>query len=288
MTARTPEGPIPLVAVVGPVEPPLLREFVLHYRRLGIERLLIAFHFPEHVPASSTDELVAECRSLVGDPVVISTGPWHETTNLALRERLRRRAGNGWHLLADVDEFHAYPAPIPTAVATAEAVGVPFVEGVLLDRVSPDGSLRPWSEAAGLDRTYSIGGFLTHHLLRGDPRKVVLAHASVDVSVGNHRSPGRRGAGGTLVPVHHFKWRDGLVAYLQRRVTMFATGRWREVTPSMRNEAQRLIAHLRAHGGRIDVEDRSLGLRPVTLAGLPPRWEVESQQVMAEWRARYP
>ncbi|WP_411092771.1 hypothetical protein [Streptomyces sp. 049-1] len=36
----------PLVSVIGSIEAPLLAAWVRHYRLLGIERFLIAFHFP--------------------------------------------------------------------------------------------------------------------------------------------------------------------------------------------------------------------------------------------------
>ncbi|MEU2226428.1 hypothetical protein [Streptomyces sp. NPDC018347] len=49
--------PPSLIAVVGPVEPPLLAAWVRHYRWLGVERFLIAFHFPDHVPDIRRNEL---------------------------------------------------------------------------------------------------------------------------------------------------------------------------------------------------------------------------------------
>jgi hypothetical protein len=271
---------IPLLSVVGPVEPSLLGEFVGHYRRLGIRRFLVAFHFPEDVPASAQEELLRVYRGLVGEPALVSSGPWHEATNLELREELRRRAGEGWHLLTDGDELQSYAEPIAGVVQKAILAGDLVVEGLLLDRVAADGRLCSWSPEVGLDRTYELGGFFTFQVLGGDPRKVVLAHSSVPVTMGNHISPGRRSSTGLLVPVHHFKWRDGLVPYLELRSAMFGSGAWREETPHLRNEGERLFAYLAANGGRIDVTDPALGLRRVSLDALPPLWETESRLVM--------
>ncbi|MCZ7460643.1 hypothetical protein [Streptomyces sp. WMMC940] len=53
-------------------------------------------------------------------PTGTSTGPWHEHTNTQLRDALRHRAGPGWHLLADADEFQQYPAPLNEVIAQAE------------------------------------------------------------------------------------------------------------------------------------------------------------------------
>ncbi|MFF8646534.1 hypothetical protein [Streptomyces sp. NPDC015345] len=78
--------PPALIAVVGPIEPPLLAAWVRHYRWLGVERFLIAFHFPDHVPDTQRHELQAACRELGIVPTGTSAGPWHEHTNTQLRD----------------------------------------------------------------------------------------------------------------------------------------------------------------------------------------------------------
>ncbi|WP_239342003.1 glycosyltransferase family 2 protein [Frankia sp. CiP3] len=275
-----------LVAVVGPVEPALLNAFVEHYRGFGIDRFLLAFHFPENTPADSRDVLLTTCRELLDRPEIISSGPWHEFTNTALREELRARAGEGWHLLADVDEFQCYPASVAETIAAAEAemVDVPVVGGVMLDRVAADGRLRPWAPEVGLDRSYPLGGFLTHRLLRGDPRKVVLVRSGVEVASGNHRSPGRRPVNDPLVIVHHCKWRGDVVTYLARRAAMLAAGRWQEQSPAVRDEAHRLLAHVEEHAGRLDVSGQAVLFGPVTMDVVPSWWADESRAIVDTWR----
>ncbi|MBP0457457.1 hypothetical protein [Streptomyces montanisoli] len=117
---------------------------------------------------------------------------------------MRTHAGPGWHLFADSDEFQAYPVPLADTIAAAEESGTPTVGGLLLDRVTRDGRLGPWTPDVGLDATYPRGGFVTHNVLGGDPRKIVMAHSSVDVASGQHRAPGNSPVN-TPVPVHHFK-----------------------------------------------------------------------------------
>ncbi|WP_078964144.1 glycosyltransferase family 2 protein [Streptomyces durhamensis] len=184
--------PPALISVIGPVEPPLLAAWVRHYRKLGIERFLIAFHFPEHIPGTRRHELHAVAREVGIIPARTSTGPWHEHTNGELRDELRHRAGQGWHLLADADEFHQYPGALPQVIAHAEKAGHRVLGGLMLDRVTESGRLTGWRSEGGLDRAYPLGGHLTHRLLRADPRKVVLARHDVTVASGNHRSPGHR------------------------------------------------------------------------------------------------
>lgn len=273
-----------LIAVIGPVEPALLAAWTAHYRGLGIERFHVAFHFPEHVPDAWRHQLVAASHEVGITPAAVSTGPWHEHTNIELRESLREQAGTGWHLLADADELQTYPAPLDEVIATAEADGHRVVGGLMLDRVAADGSLAHWRPETGLDRAFPLGGHLTHRLLKGDPRKIVLVRSGVAVASGNHRAPGHKPDPEALACVHHFKWRSGVLDDLRRRVERFASGDWTEHTPAVRDEAGRLLDHTGRHGGRIDVADPRLAFRRVSLDRLPAGWEREAQTIATAWR----
>lgn len=284
---KTPVSPA-LIAVVGPVEPALLAAWTAHYRQLGIERFLLAFHFPDHVPEAWRDQLLAASHDLGIVPARVSTGPWHEHTNIQLRDFLREQAGAGWHLIADSDEFQTYPAPLTEMIGQAEAARHKVIGGLMLDRVSNDGRLALWRPEAGLDRSFPLGGHLTHRLLKGDPRKIVLAHSSVTVASGNHRAPGHKPDPGTLACVHHFKWRSGILDDLRRRVDRFTSGAWDEHTPAVRSEASRLLQHIDRHNGRIDVADPRLAFRRVTLDRLPDGWAAEAAKITTTWRPHTP
>jgi hypothetical protein len=273
-----------LIALIGPVEPELLNAWVRHYRDLGIERFRLGFHLPDHVPAPTRELVLDTCRSNGITPALVSTGPWHEHTNPELTAELRSLAGDGWHLIADSDEFHAYPAPLNQILADCEARGAKTVGGLLLDRVSSDGSLTGWNPTAGMDAGYPLGGFLTHRLLRADPRKIVLAHSGVPLSSGNHRAPGHRPANRPPVVVHHFKWRAGIRADLERREAHSLNGDWHTDSPAIPNEARRMLDHLDQHDGRIDVLAPDLRLRPVTLGAQPQWWADEATNIVDTWR----
>ncbi|MFJ1590759.1 glycosyltransferase family 2 protein [Kitasatospora albolonga] len=284
---KTPVSPA-LVAVIGPVEPALLAAWTAHYRQLGIERFHLAFHFPDHVHDTRRHQLLAAGYDLGIAPARISTGPWHEHTNTQLRESLREQAGTGWHLIADSDEFQTYPAPLAEMIAQAEATRHKVIGGLMLDRATNDGRLALWHPETGLDRSFPLGGHLTHRLLKGDPRKIVLAHSSVTVASGNHRAPGHKPAPETLACVHHFKWRSGVLDDLRRRVDRFTSGEWNERSSAIRSEASRLLRHVDRHNGRIDVSDPRLGFRHVTLDRLPDGWTTESAGITANWRPDTP
>jgi len=244
----------------------------------------VAQHFPEHVDPERRHQVQAACRELGIVPDAVSSGPWHEDTNPRLRDALRERGGAGWHLLADSDELQVYPAPLGEVVAAAEVSGTGTVGGLMLDRVTADGSLTGWDPEQGLDASYPLGAFLTHQLLRGDPRKIVLAHSGVSVASGNHRSEGHRPANRPPVVVHHFKWRDGVREDVERRALHSAAGTWKTASPARLTEARRLLDHLRRHGGRIGVDSPGLNFWPVSLATMPAWWAAEATQLVATWR----
>ncbi|WP_435597700.1 glycosyltransferase family 2 protein [Streptomyces anulatus] len=277
-------APPPLIAVVGPVEPPLLAAWVRHYRWLGVERFLIAFHFPEHVPVQQQHKLQATSRELGIVPIGTSWGPWHEHTNTLLRDALRHQAGSGWHLLADTDEFQQYPVPLHEVIAQAEDSGRRVVGGLMLDRIAASGRLTDWRPHGELDTAYPFGGHLTHRLLHGDPRKIVLARHDVTVSTGNHRAPGMRPDADRICAVHHFKWRSGVLDDLRRRVRHFSTGTWQEQTPAVRDEAGRLLSHVDQHGGLINTSDQRFAFRRVSLDRQPYNWSDEARSIFTTWR----
>jgi hypothetical protein len=289
---------VTLIAVIGPVEPALLAAWCTHYQQLGVTRFAIALHTPHPGGGPAREALAEAFRAATGhEPQLVAVGPWHEHTNIHLREQLRARAGQGWHLLADADEFQQHPHGLAAAVDAAQANGSGVLAGLLLDRVAADGGFPSWTTNTGLDRAYPLGGLLTHHLLRGDPRKIVLARSDVvvasgnhrAVASGNHRAPGRRPPVDHVVPVHHFKWRAGVVADLHARVEHFTSGRWHETTPAVRLEAGRLLAHLAEHDGRIDVTSGApVSFHPVTLTTGPPWWPARASAVLHTWRPPAP
>lgn len=274
----------PLIAVIGPIEPALLTAWTSHYRTLGVQRFQIAFHFPDHTAPGHRNALLGAAADLGIGPTLTSGGPWHEHTNTDLRERLRTLAGPGWHLLADSDEFHQFPAGVDEAITAAEDTGHGVIGGLLLDRVAGDGELLPIVAGLDPDSAFPLGGHLTYRMLHGDPRKIVAVRSDVVVASGNHRAPEHRPDPDRLVCVHHFKWRGGVLADLHQRVHRFGTGEWIEHTPAVRAEAGRLLDHVSRHHGRIDTADPRPHYRPVSLDRLPAGWNTEARTIHLQWR----
>jgi hypothetical protein len=62
--------------------------------------------------------------------------------------------------------------------------------------------------------------------------------------------------------VHHFKWTSSAYARLVKRAEAYASGAWEVNSPAIIDESRAFLAHVDAHGGRIDVSDPSFGFRP--------------------------
>jgi hypothetical protein len=50
-------GAVPLISVIGPIEPDLLTAFVTHYRTPGVEEFQLGFHFPDDVERDRAEAL---------------------------------------------------------------------------------------------------------------------------------------------------------------------------------------------------------------------------------------
>lgn len=158
----------------------------------------------------------------------------------------------------------------------------------MLDRVASDGRLAPWRPETGIDQSFPPGGHLTCRLLRGDPRKIVLARSGVEVASGNHRAPGYKPDPRALACVNHFKWRSGVADDLRRRVEKFTSGARAGQTPAVRDEASRLLRHIERHHGRIDVRDPRFAFRHVLPGRLPGGWAAEAAGIVTRWRPAAP
>lgn len=275
---------INLVAVVGGVRPELLDAFIRHYSNLGLSDASIGFHFTGEVAVSTESGLNGVLKEWGIKPRIVSRGPWHETTNSNIRDAMIRVDGAGWHLLADVDEFHDFEGDLSTLINRANLDGFSHVEGVLVDRFDRSGEFPLWDPSRTLDETYELGGFFTHAVLRGDPRKVVLAKRGVRVAHGNHWCDANQGpAFPTVIPVHHFKWQAGIVEVLRDRMEKFTSGEWGELSSAVRDEAARFIDHVGRNKGRVDTTFPGAMFAPASTTTLRPDWMTSGVAVKRSW-----
>ncbi|MEM7709290.1 MAG: glycosyltransferase family 2 protein [Pseudomonadota bacterium] len=252
---------------------PLLRHWVAHYRGLGIApdriRVLLNATDPNDPGlAAARDILRAEGIDGVEDWIATYTSDAMWT---ARRDLQRRHAGpDDWVLSADVDELHAYPAPLRDFLAECDRRGINAVQGPFVDRLAPGGRLAPveatpgileqfpvaaevaWSiagkgEAHGRSGTIKLmamrGNILPHrgghHPMKGQDFRY-LYHLSLGRFDGLESADWR-----FRVPtrVYHLHWTDTLIRRLQIRLATPG------VSPAGREYGQKQLDHFAQHGG---------------------------------------
>jgi hypothetical protein len=248
---------IHLITVVGVHHALLLEQMLQHYVALGISSFLI------HAHSRSENEAGLEDLQSVADRFgvavkSVSHGDHADAQRTAWKTR--QESPDDWFLIVDVDEFQVYPAPLLEIIEDCDRRGYDHIKGCFLDRVAIDGTLTRLSPELPLWGQYPMGLFLTYPILRADPRKVVAAKGHVDMANnGHHVALSDRGCpiNEYFIPVHHFKWFDGVLEALERRIAFVrrtsASEHWRE--------SQRFIDYYRKEC-RIDVND------PAFLGGL--------------------
>ena len=246
-----------IVAVVGIAHGhELLPYYLDHYRRLGVERFVVA----------CSPELQ---RTLAwgpdAEPVDLPHGFQRSRLVGMIEEELRVRyaRADDWLIPADLDELNGYPASMPDLVAQMEREGATHVEGPLADRLAPDGvlaELRPFEDGQSIWDQYPLEATVGARLAGSRVDKVLLSRGDLGWGVGHHQlrdAPGlkpfsRRGA------AYHFKWRADLGRNLAWRVENEARARapWTA-------ESVRLREYLDAHGRiRLEDVDARAGWRP--------------------------
>jgi hypothetical protein len=227
-----------------------LRPMLQHYMQLGVKSFLVNVHLRHQ-----DDPVLEEVRSITHEmdiPIAsITVGKWQDVIR-ELYTRSRSAHPNDWHILADQDELHEYPAELSDITRMCDQRGYDFVRGCFVDRLAADGSLPPIHCSDSLFGQFPIGAFLSYPLAGASPRKIVLSRAHVEIVKGQHQA--RSGIGcpnhEAFVQVHHFKWVAGLMESLQERIVVLNTGRHRHFV-----ESERIVRHLVQHSGRIDLAD---------------------------------
>jgi hypothetical protein len=237
-----------------------------YYRDLGVAQSLIHLHGMSDDAMRSLTQRV----STLGATVVTSTiGQWSVHLNTALMNGTRLRQPTEWFVVADHDEFQAYPDGLADAIAFCERHGYDYIEGCLVDRLAEDGVLRPLEPGAPIWDQYPLGSMVSKVAGGAVISKVVACRGAVQLSSGQHQAYSGIGCPPQhlYIPVHHFKWTAAAVPALRQRLIG-------QAEYSM--ECAAVLRHLDAKGG-FDVGD------PLLMAArcdpFYPFWER-----LLEWR----
>lgn len=282
-SARGPLGGVLLLSCVGvDLELGMLPHFLEHYLALGIParnvRVILNSRDPGSPGLDAADRLLARHGAPRGRRWI---APYTSEAMWAERRALQAEvAGTGdWIVNADVDELHEYPAPIGEVIAELERTRRNCVQGVMIDRLAPDGSLAPVRPGEPLaaqfplraDVSLSVIGTGENHGVSGTI-KLMLHRHDVLPRRGGHTihddgAPARYAAGNRLsvfpgarepdwrarfpFRVHHYKWTQTLRESLDRRLATEG------VSVAGREYGGKIDRYLAAHD-RIRLEDASL------------------------------
>ncbi|MFE0774880.1 glycosyltransferase family 2 protein [Streptomyces sp. NPDC058861] len=252
---------IRFVSVVGG-DTGLLDAALTHYRGLGVE----SFHVVRHTESFADPDFQRSLEVVARHGVAFATvhqGPWDEDLNGYLIRAQMRRHPDDWWVVADLDEFQVYDRPLTEVVDACEAGGYDYVKGALLDRVAADGGLVALKPDEPVWTQYPLAGLVTLRLPGAGSSKVTLARGDVRLHLGQHGADTGRPmpAEDAFPQVHHFKWNDSVLPRLVQRERAYSSGDWHLTYPDTVDESRRMLRHLEANGGRIDVTAPELSLR---------------------------
>ena len=262
-----------LITTVGGTAVPTLEPMLRHYRAMGIESFFINLHLnKEDDPIRETVEQIT--RRFGARVTETYVGAWHDVQQEAYAKP-RRDYPSDWFLLADCDEFQQYDVPLPDILSDCEKHGWDHVKGCFLDRIAGDGSFPALDPSQSLEDQFPLGAMLTYPVMLGDPRKVTLVHGAIYVIQGQHFTYSPLGCPpeNHYVPVHHFKWTDGIPARLAQRVESMkreGLGHW--------VESAKFLEYIEGSGGKIDIEDPKLLISPCR--PVYEHWDAMKQYVL--------
>ena len=248
---------IHVIMMAGGSGTAILPHTIEHYQELGLRSFFIAVHMRErndHFLESVQEVISARglgiSSTLVDPDVHRAQQQW--------RTNIMRAHPEDWFLPVDCDEFQVYPLDVFSFIDDCEMHNYDYVQGCLIDRLSPDGSLAPLRSHPSVWEQYPLGGLLTYMLIGGDPRKIVACKGNVALKLGHHGAMNGIGCpiDKHLIPVHHFKWVATLIPYLENRRELY-----KQLNKPWWTESDRAISYF-GRNGKANLADPLLLIAP--------------------------
>lgn len=272
-----------LVTVIGE-SLDLLPHMLQYYKSVGVEEIIIHAHLNSY--DQSRIEHISEAASHFDVKVSsFNIGPWFPTTNLHLYELSRADHPQDWFLLADQDEFQVFPDELLDVLGFCNRKGYDFIEGCLIDRVSTSGELGRATTDQPIWSQFPIGSVFAARCLGSVANKIVAAKGFVKIGIGQHHAytgiacPSSE----VYIPVHHFKWVEGLFSRLDQRVQFLNLIQKAPFSNAglYLSECRRFMAYFERKG-RIEIEDPQL---LAAACGSIYPFEYPFWRLLREWRS---
>jgi hypothetical protein len=231
----------------------VLPHMLQHYRSQGIESIIINAHSSlRNDPVLNRIEQIAFDTG--AEVASVTVAPWSQSINPLLYALARLRAPNDWFVIADQDELQTYPDGILDALKFCSRRGYDFIEGCFVDRIAADGRLAPVTPKHALSDQFPLGACISGPILGAVINKIVAAKGYVKLGPGQHHAySGKQCPPSELyVPVHHFKWVDGLLDRLRQRVEAY-----KRLREAIWVESQKFLSYYES-SGRIQIDDPDL------------------------------
>jgi len=250
--------------------PRLLANFIAHYLAIGVfsQNMLFTVQITEATKFEHLDNLMSFLRDK-GVYFDIFLGKWSSEALMyhQAHKLLYCTTKEDWILIADSDEFHEYPDHNVTSfLSRIDAQGYNLVNGIFLDRVSPNGALLELQDNENIFKKFELGCRFHRLFHLGTPKKVMAFKGFLRINRGHHRLAlcwfwVRRNylhlTPWTTCPpkkhidikpfekrlnVHHFKWMKG-----QYNATLHKANVWKGT--SVEDSYRTVLRHLDRCGG---------------------------------------
>lgn len=214
--------------------------FLDHYFKLGVTRFVFIVANGQGNPCWR--ELAASHYKF---PVVLASGDDGQGKEQGCSAECInnvRLAWPGWHVVADLDEFHWWNGSnAQRMIEVCEANGAYAVQSLLVDRICQDLHFHPFGE--DYESRFPLACNLTQ-ALASNAYKISLVHHDAKVISGHHYALTNVVVGGYYT--HHFKWTKGVVERMNRRMEHVQKHR-----PGYAGEMEKFMARIRT--GKLDV-----------------------------------
>ena len=238
----------------------LLPHFLDHYKKFGVTNFVLGIWNGANNPvwdqiAQYNDPTIRLCKSY--------DEPLSGAPEAAFANRIREELSpNDWYIPADLDEFHVVPGydNVHDLIHDMDLFNTDFLRGTLVDRTTHDGSIPLHiTPTPTIWEQFPNQTNITKSLLWACDEKISLARQSVKILEGHHWTEYfkwtehcRDGYSWLNYQfkksslTHHFKWFGNL---LEKEETKLA--RYKNLGLGYYTENQRLVDHLKSHGGRL-------------------------------------
>ena len=143
---------------------------------------------------------------------------WEYVTQLYNETKLMHP--DDWWVVADDDELHIYPMPLPFMIEDCEDNGWDIIRGGFIDRIGEGGTFTEIQPYKNIFQQFPLAGFFRYPLSGACPNKVCVMKGYIEVTSGQHYAKingetlwGAQLNNKNIAPidkyyaqVHHFKW----------------------------------------------------------------------------------